>query len=137
MNRDSWKAAPKLVKNGGEWPSNEGLIASDVDFTRCRIGQELNLFDTLSEFVEDGHASLDDCPPVSREFNTPSAAIQQSDAKRMFHVGYRFGYDRLRHRKLPCSFSHAAGLHHGQQNMQVPQFESAPDAIAPRHAAHS
>ena len=53
-------------------------------------------------------------------FNTPAAAIQQSDAKRMFHVGHRLGYDRLRHRELRCGLSHGAGLHHGQQNMQVP-----------------
>src|SRR5437588_8716657 len=106
MNRDSRMAAPKLIKNGGEWPCDEGFIASDVDFTRRRISQKLDLFDAFFEFVKDGCAALDHCPPVVREFDTTSAAIQQSDAKRMFHVGHRFGYDRLRHGKLRCGLSH-------------------------------
>ena len=120
MNHDFRMAAPKLVENGGERPCDEGLIASDFYFARRRVGQELNLFDTFSELVEDGRASLDHRLPVGREFNTPAAAIQQSDAKRMFHVGHRLGYDRLRHRELRRGLSHAPGLHHGQQNMQVP-----------------
>ncbi len=62
-----------------------------------------------------------------------AAPIEKTYAERMFKVGDHLRHDGLRDCETFNSSRNAAGLHYSEQNMKVPQFDAATDAIGPIH----
>src|SRR6187455_1412051 len=68
---------------------------------------------------------------VDGGLDPPRTAIEEADAKCVFHVGDRFGHGGLRHRKLLGRLCHAAPLHDGEKDMEIAQPEAPADATFP------
>ena len=89
--------------------------ASDSHFPYARIGEALNLFNSLLQLVEGDDPVIKKGAGIDRWFNTSLATVQQTDPKRRFHIGNRLRYSGLRQRELRGCFSHASAPHDGQQ----------------------
>jgi hypothetical protein len=57
-------------------------------------------------------------------------AVEQAHAERMLQVRDRSRYSRLTGVEVLRRLAHAAGLHHGHEDVQVLQLHPAADAIA-------
>ena len=93
------------------------------------------LLEPLPQIVEHGGAAVEQCTPVFCQLDTPAAAVQETLSDRMLQIG-----DRTRNRGLAGveklrPFSHAAGLCHGHQRLQVVQLDPAFDPVRSRHGA--
>jgi hypothetical protein len=112
----------KPIKNCDQQSPAYGLSASNAQFARRGIRQELDVFDAAPELVE---ASNQQSSTVNCWFDTLWCAIKQPYAQSMFKIGNGSGNDRLRNSQAPCGLGHALPFHDGEQNVKVPQLDAA------------
>jgi hypothetical protein len=62
--------------------------ASYSQLPGCRVGKKFDVLDALPEFIEHGHAPLDDRATVMCGFNAPASAIEKSHAEYVFKFRY-------------------------------------------------
>jgi hypothetical protein len=107
--------------------------ASDPHFAGTRVGKKLDLLYALAQVVKHGNAAIEQCAPKLGWLDSLPMTVEQLHAESVLQFGNRSGNSRLRDveplRRLP----HAAGLHHGHENVQVLQFHPASDAVAQLH----
>src|SRR5262249_32215619 len=101
----------------------------------CRISEKLDVLDALAQLVERGKPALEQGLAIGRRLDPLAAAIEQADAERTLQVSDRLRYDRVRDRQAFGGSRHAAGLNDGEQDIDVPQFEAATDAVLPLHVS--
>ena len=93
--------------------------------------QELDLPDTLLQFVECGEAAPEQGMAIARGLDAVRATFQKPHADGVLETGDYFRYGRLRHPKLGRGFRHAAALHDRDENMQITQLQAAADLAFP------
>jgi hypothetical protein len=86
-----------------------------------------------SQIVEDRDAALAERQTVGGRNHAAPAAVDQLDAERVLQLYDRLGHRRLGDLEAIRRLAHAAGLDDGHQDVEVPQFETALDAIGPGH----
>ena len=88
-------------------------------FSGCGICQEIDVLDTLLQFVEGDETTLQQRARIDRRHDAARTAIQQLDPERYFHIGDSLRYGGLGHRELAGCLAHAAARGHRHQDMQV------------------
>ena len=121
------------VDDHQDWPARRVLAASDAQFTRCRIAEEFDVLDALSELIEDRKPALDNRLAILRRADSARTAIEEADTERVFQIGNRSRNGRLRSCKAFRRLVHAARLHHGHEDAHIVQLQAPFDAIDPVH----
>jgi hypothetical protein len=100
-------------------PGNDEFVACDADFTDRRIGQELDAFHALMQFIEHGCTAAEQCAAVLSRLDASATAIEQTDAERMLQFGYRPRNGGLRCIEASRRPPHTAGLDDRHENMKI------------------
>src|SRR5215831_8499714 len=74
---------------------------------------------------------------VWRRHDAAPAAVQESNAERIFQLDDRLGNSGLGDVETLRRLSHAPGFNDGQQDIEVTQFQPTLGAMVPRHESHS
>jgi hypothetical protein len=102
---------------------------TNPDFARLRVGQEIDVVDSLPELVEGGASAPEQSLAVDRGLDPARAAIEQADAEHLLQSGDDVGHGRLRQPELARRPGHAAGLDDGGQDLQIAKAQAAADAF--------
>jgi hypothetical protein len=70
----------------------QGWAAADSHLTCGGVGEKLDILQSLINLIEGGDAAFEQSAAVLRRLNAPRAAVEQSNAERMFSVGDRSEY---------------------------------------------
>src|SRR5712672_1619142 len=89
----------------------------------------------MAQFIEYGHAAIEQGPTVIGCFDPLAVALKQPYAKRMFQFRDRPRNGGLSDAEALRRLPHAAGLHHGHEDVQVLQLHPSSDAIAQLHGS--
>ena len=111
------------------------LSGSNPQFSRRWIGEELNVSDTLSQFVKHRDTTSDKRAAIRRRLYASRAAIEQTNAERMFQLRDGPRQRWLGRPELFGRLAHAARLHHRDEDADVVQLETSLDAIGLVHSA--
>jgi hypothetical protein len=65
------------------------LSTPDPQFARCRIGEEFDVFDALSQLIENRKAAPDDGAAIMRRLDAERAAIKEAHTERTFKITNR------------------------------------------------
>ena len=106
---------------------------ADADLPGRRVGQEFDVLHALAQVVEDRDAALLQCEAVGRRHDAAPPAVDQSHAERVFELGNRLGYGRLRDVEAARRLAHAAGVDQGGEDVEVAQLEATLGALVPGH----
>jgi len=123
----------EVVDDRRHEPGHQWAGASHPQFPRSRVRKELYSFDALTQFVEDGHAAIDDLTAIYGRLDTIRSAVEETHAQRMLKFADRLRNHRVRYRELYRCLGHAPGLRDGKQNMEVPQLDATADTVCPIH----
>src|SRR5215467_8218099 len=123
MKGESRVLPAEPIDNDAKQPCRHGIGGSDLQFPASRISQEFKFIHARPQVVEYGGASLQQCAAVKRWFNTTRGASEQAQSHGVLQIGNDLRYDRLRDRKMFSGSRHAAPMHDGEKNLQVPQLE--------------
>src|SRR5262245_26201546 len=104
--------------------------ASNPHFPSSRVGEELDLLDSLAEIVKHGRPAIEQRATVFGWRDPLAVAIEQAHAERMLQFRDRSRNVGLGGVKALRRLSHGASLHYGHENVQVLQLQPASDAIA-------
>ncbi len=96
----------------------------------------LDLLYPLLHLVEDDSSALDQNAPMFGQRDSACRPVEQWGAQHVFHVrdGFRDGW--LRQGEMLRCLSHASGLGHHLQGMQILEPQPPSDAIVPVHSDH-
>jgi hypothetical protein len=129
MNGDARILPGKPIDDRGSKAGGNDDGSPNPYFASLGVGEELDMFYSLPQLIEGNEAAIEKGAPINRGLYALRTAIQETDPERVFHVGNRLRYCRLRHRELSGCLSHAAASSHGQQDIQIPQFEMTAEAL--------
>src|SRR5713226_5645431 len=122
------------IDDGRNEACGNGDRGANAYFPRRGVSEEFDVLHGLPQFVERDEAALEQCTPVNCGLDTLWATVEETNTERVFHVGDRLRYRRLRHRELRGSLSHAAAPSRGKQHIQIPQLEvTAETLLIPVH----
>src|SRR3954453_17146504 len=65
------------------------LRTSDREFSRCRIGQELDLLQPLTHLVENVDTAFEQRLPIIGQLDTLRGAVEQPHLERLLEIGNR------------------------------------------------
>ena len=104
---------------------------------RSRIGEEFDFLDGLLQIIKSHCAALEQRAAVDRGLYPLRTTVEQRHAESMFQGSDDLRYRGLRDAELVRGLGHAAGLHHGEEHMQVAQPQAPPDvAVQVRDLGH-
>src|SRR5262249_23921717 len=99
--KDSARISPgQWVEDGGNKARSNDDSSYQRSPARRGVGEELYLLHALPQLVERHETTVEKCAPIECGLDTLRAAIEESDAERVFHIGNRLGYGGLRHGEL-------------------------------------
>src|SRR5262245_16670633 len=133
MKNNAWISARKTINDGQNDPFSLGRAAADPQFSRFRIGEEVDILDALLELVEDGDATLEQCTAILSWLDALRTAVQKRDAERVFQVCNCLRNGGLGHVEMIGCFAHAAHLHDSHQDIKLAQLQAAPRPSVPGH----
>ena len=119
MQDDIWIRLGETSDDFGKNPGSKRLWTSNAQFSRGRIGQELDVSYALLQLIERGDASLEQCGPVQGGLDPSRMSIKKPHAECVFKVGNDFRNGRLRNAELPSRLGHAAAADRRAKHVQV------------------
>jgi hypothetical protein len=119
----------KLRDDLWQQSSHHSGESADRNFSGRGVGQELKLFDTLTQFIERSDGSIDKCAPEGGGHRPVPVTIEEPRSDRGFKISKCLGDDRRRDRKVFGGLDEAATLRDRQQNMQVTKFDPPSNAV--------
>src|SRR5262249_54565562 len=123
------------VDHRQDGPGGRVLRASDAQFSGGRVGEEFDIFDALSQFIESSKAAPDDGAAILRRLDAGWATVKETHAQRVFEITYCPRNGRLRSCKALRRFMHTAELNHRNEDAHIVQLEAAFNAVPLVHAA--
>ena len=100
---------------------------------RRRIGEKLDIPDSLIDFIEGGDAAFEQRAAILRGLDAVRTAVEQRYPECLFCIGKRSRNGRLGYRKSRCRLRHTAGVGHRQENFQLAKLKPAPRALMSIH----
>src|SRR5262249_15176070 len=131
VQHDAWILRGELLDDIRQHARCERFGASDADFARARISEELDVANALLELVERDRAALEQGTAIHGRLDALGAAVEQPHAQRMLEVGDDLRNGGLRHPELCGRLGHAAALHDREEDMQVAQPQPTADLALP------
>src|SRR5262249_49822540 len=119
LKHNSRVARRKEIDHGRNNAGKFRVGAPDTNHSHGRVGNELDLFDPPLEVVKDGDATLEGGAAIVGQADAAQVSVQQARTERAFQACNRLGNDRLRYVETIGCLSHAAGVDHLQQYVQV------------------
>jgi hypothetical protein len=83
----------------------------------------------LPQLVEGGLSALEQGATVDRRLDPARIAIKQLHAEHLLEAGDNVRNGWLAQSELVCGSGHAARLHDGKKNLQVPELQAAADLV--------
>ena len=133
MKHDARIAPGKPIDDGGNEARGEMKSASDPHFSGLGVGEKLDVFDALTQSIEDGRSAVEQRATIPGRLNPFAVAIEQANAERMLQFRDRSRNSGLNGVQPFGRLQHAAGLHDRHEDIQVVQFHPASDAISHLH----
>jgi len=103
--------------------------SAEPHFALGWISKELNVADTLFEFVECCDSTVEQCATIDRRLDSPGAAVEEANAECLLQAGNDFRDGGLSNAKFAGGLGHAAALHDREKDLEVAKAEAAADAI--------
>ena len=122
-------AAPQPLHDRALQSGEQGLGAADAQFSRRRVGHELDLVDAGAQVVEDRDAAPQQGTAVRGRLDALRAAVEQAHAEHIFEIGHHLGDDRLRDREVLRRLRHAAPVGHRADDLEVLQLDPLADKV--------
>jgi hypothetical protein len=125
---------PRQLSNYGSYePGRHHLRAPDSQLAAVWIGKKLDLFDALSQLIEDSQAALQESATIDCRLHALRRAIEEPHAQRVLEIGDGLGDDGTRDGKPLGRLRHVPLLGHSEEHVQISRFEPTADAIRPLH----
>src|SRR5262245_515312 len=119
MKSHFWVLLGELIDNGRDNSGGNWLRCSYPNVSHCRVGNEIDVFNTAAYFIEHRGAALNERQSVRSRFDTSPAPVKQAHSECVLQIRDRLRYCGLRHMQPNRSASHSAGLHNGHQDIEV------------------
>jgi len=119
------------INDGGDEPSHQRFWASNPHLADTWISQELNVSNSLLQFIEDDMPARKQRMRIDRGLDTLGASVEKPNPKCILQARDGFRNGGLGHSETPCALGHAAALDDGRENVQVAQLEPSTDASIP------
>ena len=110
---------------------------SDPELARRRIGEKLDIPDSLIKFVDGGDAAFEQRAAILRGLDAVRTPVEKRYTEYLFGVSKRSRNGRLGYRQSRCRFRHTARVGHGKENFQLAQLEPAPRALMSIHCCRA
>src|SRR5262249_2599678 len=123
----------ELLSNDREYPGDGDLRAPNAQLATVGVGQGLDLLYALAQLIENSHPAFEQSLAITRKFDTLRAAVKQPHAQTLLQIGDRLGDNGMSYGEALGGFRHATGFGHCQKDVEIPQFQLAPDAVRPMH----
>jgi hypothetical protein len=101
-----------------------GQRTSDPHLATGRVGQELDILDSLPQLIEYRPRARQQRVPVHGGLDTARAAVEKLRAQGVFEIGNHLRHGGLRYAELRGGLCHAPVLDDREEQVQVPQFET-------------
>ena len=97
MNGDARILPGKPIDDRGSKAGGNDDGSPNPYFASLGVGEKLDMFYSLPQLIEGDEAAIEKGAPINRGLYALRTAIQETDPERVFHVGNRLRYCRLRH----------------------------------------
>src|SRR5687768_17336369 len=77
------------IDNRRDKARGEQWRTTDPDFSRSRVGKKLDVFDGLTQAIENNAAAIKQCAAVCGRLHASRMTIEQAHADRMLQFSYR------------------------------------------------
>ncbi len=118
-----------MLRDRRQHTGQDDLGTADGEFTRRRVGEELDPLEPPAHLVEYVDGRLEQCPSIRRGLNPLGAAVEQTDAQRLLQLGNRLGDNRMRDGEPGGCLRHAAGFRHRKHDVQIAQTDATADTV--------
>ena len=135
MKNDAWVQPRQAIDDGRDKSRCDDDRGADAHFSLGRIREELDVLHGLPQLVECNLATIEKRTPIDGRLDPFLAAIEETRADGALKIGDCLCDNRIRHGQLARGLRHASALYGGEKDMQIAQFDPAPDAVAPVHGS--
>ncbi len=103
--------------------------SAEPHFALGWISKELDVANTLFEFVECCDSTIEQCATIDCRLDSSGAAVEETNTECLFQAGDDFRDGRLSNAKFAGGLGHAAALHDREKDLEVAKAKAPADAI--------